>query len=144
MRNLLTITLMSILSVGCSSTTNVPLKEKDKAYFEFIQAESLASVEKINGFKLHSWKALSDKYLIITATHNKDYLVETKSRCFNLSSSHYIKLNRSSTMSVNTYSDYISPTNDFSDKCFIKSIYPITDTQMDYMVSIAKPTSNKS
>ena len=144
MKNILTITLISTLLLGCTSTTSMSLKEKDNAYSQYVINESLLSKDKVTGFKFSGWKSLSDNYLIITAVHKKDYLIETKGRCVELNSSHGIKLNRSSNLAIYKLGDSISPVGKITEKCFIKSIYPITNVQTDYLVNIGKPVENES
>lgn len=148
MKNLLAITLTSILLLGCTSTS-MSLKEKNNAYSKYVLDENLSNKDKVEGFKFSGWKSLSDNYLIITAVHKKDYLIETKGRCINLNNSHGIKLNRSSNWAIYKLGDSISPVgispaSEITDKCFIKSIYPITNDQSDYLVNIGKPVENKS
>lgn len=148
MKNILTITLTSVLLLGCSSTS-MSLKEKNNAYTKYVLEESLSNKDKVEGFKFSGWKPLSDDYLIITAAHKKDYLIETKGRCFNLNGSNGIHLNRSSNWAIYKLGDSISPAGvspetKIVDKCFIKSIYPITSGQSDYLVNISKSVENES
>jgi len=143
MKNILVLTLVSTLILGCSSTS-MTLNEKDTAYSKYIAEENFSSKEKVNGFKFSGWKSLSDNYLIITAVHKKDYLIETKGRCYDLHNSEGIKLNRSSNMAIYKLGDSISPLGITTEKCFIKSIYPITNIQSDYLVNIGKSADNES
>ena len=149
MKKLLTITLTSILLLGCTSTTSMSLKEKNSAYSKYVLDENLSNKDKVEGFKFSGWKSLSDNYLIITAVHKKDYLIETKGRCIDLNDSLGIKLNRSSNFAIYKLGDSISPVgltpeSEISNKCFIKSIYPITRLQTDYLVKIGKPVKSES
>jgi hypothetical protein len=144
MKNILTITLISTLLLGCTSTTSMSLKEKNNAYSTYVIDENLSNKDKVNGFKFSGWKSLSDNYLIITAVHKKDYLIETKGECFDLNNSHGIKLNRSSNLAIYKLGDSISPAGRITDKCFIKSIYPITNVQTDYLVNVGNPVQNES
>ncbi len=143
MKNILVLTLVSTLIFGCSSTS-MTLNEKDTAYSKYIAEENFSSKEKVIGFKFSGWKALSDNYLIITAVHKKDYLIETKGRCYDLYYSEGIKLNRSSKLAIYKLGDSISPIGITTGKCFIKSIYPITSSQSDYLVNIGKPGVNEN
>lgn len=143
MKNILTLTLVSTLILGCSSTS-MTLNEKDSAYSKYVAQENFSSKEKVNGFKFSGWKSLSDNYLIITAVHNKDYLIETKGSCYDLNNSDGIKLNRSSNLAIYRLGDSISPLGRITDKCFIKSIYPISKTQSDYLVNIGKSVSSEN
>ncbi|MCF6264262.1 MAG: DUF6491 family protein [Xanthomonadales bacterium] len=160
MKNILAITLISILLLGYSSVNSMSLKEKDVAYSNYVIDENLASKDKITGFKFNNYKALSDNYLIITDLSRGSYLVEIKSRCSNLSYSRGIKINRFSNMSISSRGDSISlignnslvdsvtpgvrgsisPRGSIaSGQCLIKSIHPITKDQTDYLVAIGKP-----
>jgi hypothetical protein len=144
MKNILTITLISTLILGCTSTTSMSLKEKDNAYGQYVIDENLSSEDRVNGFKFSGWKSLSDNYLIITAVHKKDYLIETQGRCIDLNNTNGIKLNRASNLAIYKLGDSISPVGKITDKCFIKSIYPITNAQTDYLVNIGKPVQIES
>ncbi|MCP3701089.1 MAG: hypothetical protein GY920_21730 [Aliivibrio sp.] len=148
MKSLLTITLSSILLLGCTSTS-MSLKEKNNAYSKYVLNENLTNEDKVEGFKFSGWKSLSDNYLIIKANYKKDYLIETKGRCNNLNDSHGIKLNRSPNFAIYKLGDSISlagihPNTDITDKCFIKSIYPITRLQSEHLVNIGKPVQSES
>jgi hypothetical protein len=118
------------------------LKEKDKEYDQYVTDQKLSSEDQVKGFKFSGWKSLSDNYLIITAVHKKDYLIETKGRCIELNNSHAIQINQYSSLSISKYGDSISPSRKAIDKCFIKTIYPITDIQTDYLVNIGKSEKN--
>ena len=144
MKTIIFSVLMATLVTGCTSITSTSLATKDKAYAKFVSDENLAIKDKINGFKFNGWKPLSDNYLIITAVHNKDYLVETKGRCIDLNKAHGIKLNRFSDLSVDALADSISPIGASSETCLIKSIYPISGTQSDQLAAIANPAKNQS
>ena len=144
MKNILVITFITALLLGCTSTTSLSLKEKNNAYSKYVVDENISSKDKVNGFKFSGWKYLSDNFLIITAVYKKDYLIETKGRCSNLNSSHGIKLNRSSNLAISKLVDSVSPVGIFTDKCFIESIYPITSVQADYLVNIGKPIEIES
>lgn len=143
MKNILALTLVSTFILGCSSTS-MTLDAKDTAYSKYVVEENFSSEEKVTGFKFRSWKALSDNYLIITATHNKDILIETKGKCYGLKNSRHIQLNRFSNMSIYKLGDSISPVGSVTEKCLIKSIYPISNIQADYLVNIGKPADNES
>ena len=144
MKNISAITLISAILLGCTSTTSMSLKEKDSAYAKYVLDKNLLSKDSVHGFKFSGWKSLSDNYLIITAVHKKDYLIETKGRCFNLNNSYSIKLNRFSNLAIHKLGDSISPIGEITDKCFIKSIYPITNLQTSDLVQIGKPFQTKS
>lgn len=144
MKNVLVITLMSAVLMGCTSTTSMSLKEKDEVYSKYVADENLSAEDKVSGFKLSGWKSLSDSYLIVTAAHNKDYLIETKSTCFGLNNQSEIKLNRSSDFAISIVGDSISSVDETTGKCFISSIYPITREQRQYLVGIGRTAKSES
>ncbi len=141
MKNVILMSLLSTFVFGCTSTS-MTLNERDNAYSKYIVDEALVSKDKITGFKFSGWKSLSDNYLIVTATHKKDYLIQTKGKCYELNESNGIKLNRSSNLALYQAGDSISPMAANADKCRIKSIYPITSVQTDYLVGIGKLVKN--
>jgi len=47
-------------------------------------------------------------------------------------------------LAIHKLGDSISPVGKITDKCFIKSIYPITNAQTDYLVNIGKPVQIES
>ncbi|MBE0365476.1 hypothetical protein PULV_b0053 [Pseudoalteromonas ulvae UL12] len=148
MKNLLTVTLISVSLLGCASTT-MSSKERNTSYAQYVKGENLSSKDKITSFKYDGWKSLSDNYLIITTIQKDDYLIETKGKCVNLNDSISIKLNRSSNSSLDKFGDTITPisssTEDYiTTNCHIKSIYPISDKQVDYLVNIGQSVQKQS
>jgi len=155
MKNILSLVVISTALIGCATTTSMSIKEKNNAYVSYIVDENLSSKDKIRGFKFDSWNTLSDNYLIITGVRKKNYLIEIKKRCYDLRLSNNIKLNRSSSMalynrkdSISLISqksrDSISPRGEISQKCYIHSIYPISNIQSDYLVNIGKSSKKES
>lgn len=143
MKKILTIALISAFTLGCTSTT-MSLSEKDNEYRQFVINENLSSEDSVPGFKFSGWKSLSDNYLIITAVHDKDYLIQTNTTCFDLENSNDIQINRTSSLAIYKQSDSISRAGKHAQKCNIKSIYPISDEQTDKLVSIGKTVSGES
>ncbi|AUL73221.1 hypothetical protein ATS72_006290 [Pseudoalteromonas sp. 13-15] len=139
MKNILVITLAATVLLGCSATSNISLKEKDQAYAKYLSEENLAGEDKINSFRFKGWKPLSDKFLIISAAHKKDYLIETQGTCHDLNESHGIELNRFSNFVIHKEGDSISTIEQPTKKCFIKSIYPLTAGQTEHLESIGNP-----
>ena len=143
MKNILTAILTLTVLLGCSSTTSMSLKEKNNEYAKYVKDENLLSKDEVKGFKFKDWNSLSDNYLILTAPHKKDYLIQTSSKCSGLNRSRGIILNRKSNFSLDTNGDFISLVNDEGvnegvNKCIIKSIYSITAEQIDHLVNIDK------
>ena len=129
------------LFLGCLSTTTMSLEQKNQAVSEYIADGNVSSKDRVHGFVFSGWKPLSDNYLIVTSVYKKDYLIQTKGRCFGLDDTQHIKLNRSSNLSIFIIGDSISPIGGLGAKCYIKAIYPITSAQTDHLVSIGKSTA---
>jgi hypothetical protein len=142
MKYMITIILTLIVLLGCTSTTGLSLKEKDAEYAKYIINNSLTNKDRVNGFKFDGWKPLSDNYLIITAVRKKNYLVETLGRCMNLEQSQEIKLNQTSKLTISKLGDSITPIGKVTNKCFIKTIYPLTNAQASFLVNIGKPVQS--
>jgi hypothetical protein len=121
------------------------LKEKDAAYADYIIDEGLISEDRITGFTFRGWQALSDNYLVINTSRNKDYLIQTQGRCSNLNNALTIRLDRTSSMSLSRLGDSISTMDGIiPEKCFIKAIYPLTESQADDLTQIGRPVENDS
>lgn len=136
MRNLL-VTLLATSSVlsFCATAGGMSLAEKDKAIDSFIKSESLEDTDVISSFKYSSWRPLSDNYVMITAKHEKSYVLETQGRCLNLHDADGIQINKSSNLAFYKNSDSISAQGGV--KCYIKSIYKLSSNQQEAMKTIS-------
>ncbi len=142
MKNILTIGLLSAFVMGCSTVPTMSLNDRDVAFSQFVTNENLASVDKITSFKFTKWKSLSDSYLIVTAAHKRDYLINTRDKCYDLNNAKSIQLNLTSDSTINIESDSISTSG--VQRCFIESIYPISNEQSSYLANIGKSNSSVS
>lgn len=138
MKNILALIVLVYCLGACAFTNKMSPEERNSEYEKYIVSEKLIDKETVRGFKFDSWSSLSDNYVIIRAVHNKNYLIETAKRCFGLSMSSEIRINRSTNLSLRKNQDSISTAKDGHRKCVIKSIFPITNGQRNYLVNIGK------
>lgn len=106
------------------------------AFSNYIVDQNIESQRNVKGFKYTGWQSLTDKYLIVTAAFNEDYLIETQGRCVELRKANAITLNRFSNFSLSTKGDSITPNNAADQTCLIKSIYALTPKQMEELLTI--------
>ncbi len=128
--------LLLVIS-GCS-TTGMSAQEKTAAYLNFIEAEQLESIDKIRSFRFSGWQSLNNRFLIITTSPRRKYLIGVSSHCSDLKFSQAIILNQSISTSLSTRFDSISMLDTPQLKCFIKKIYPITKEQSKALSNIGK------
>lgn len=138
MKHPITALIVSLFISACASSERMSFDDKDKAYVDYLAEQKVDSVKRITGFKFRSWTALTDNNLIITAVHNKHYLITTRTSCNSLYFANGIKINRSNNLALYQLGDSISPISDMPEKCFIKNIYPITKEQRQHIVDIGK------
>ncbi|TQV70949.1 hypothetical protein FLL45_21725 [Aliikangiella marina] len=131
--------LVSVLA-ACAST---PPPDYGALYQNYITKNKLESLKRISAFNYRGWRSLDNEHLIINASHNKPYLITLTSPCFDLRFSHAIAINSRGTSSLYTRSDSITVPNYPQQKCFIKTIHPLTKEQADEIVKLGK-TSDKT
>jgi len=125
--NILIIVSM-VFTVGCS-TTGLSKQEKNSAYADYLKTNEIASVDRVTAFNFSGWQALTDDYLIISASQRKKYLIEINGFCPDLSFSTAILMHQSMSSTLSTRSDAISTVDTPQLKCYIQSIYKITKAQ---------------
>ena len=131
--------LIMLLAISACSSTNILTKdEKNTAYQAYITKQQLISVNKVTAFKFDSWRSLTDNYLIISSSINKNYLIELNSSCSDLSFAHGIVVNQSSSASLSRRFDSISHNEMPGFNCYIKSIYKLTRPQVKEVTAIGK------
>ena len=121
---------------GCASNS-LTRAERNELYAEYIKTNNLESQDKITTFKFRSWRSLSNDYLIITTSPQRRYLIKLRNSCINLSFSNGIVINQHGSQ-LHAKFDAISPTEFPEQKCFIKSIYPLTREQAVEMGRLGK------
>ena len=133
-----------LLTISGCSTTGMTSQEKTTAYIDFIETEQLESIDKIRSFRFSGWQSLNNRYLIITASPRRKYLINIGSHCSDIKFSQAIIVNQSTSTSLSVRFDSISLLDTPQIKCFIKSIYPITKEQSKALSNIGKPLEKES
>ncbi|WP_133407436.1 DUF6491 family protein [Parashewanella tropica] len=141
MRNLLIASLTAILLLGCATANRVPDSEKNAAYANYVKQQNITDVNKIRSFRYSGWKELTERYLILTVSLNKDYLVKFRSNCQGLDFANSIKIQQFTDLVFDKMGDTIKPVGEMNLKCYVDSIYPLTKEQSDHLVNIGKPKS---
>lgn len=134
------ILLISLLA-ACAST---PKTDYAALYKSYIVENKLESLKRITAFNYRGWRSLDNEHLIINASHNKPYLVTLTSPCVDLRFSQAIAINSRGASALYTRSDSISVPNYPHQKCFIKTIHPLTKQQADEIVKLGKNTNKKT
>jgi hypothetical protein len=126
------------LLVGCVTNPNMSLQARDDAYADYIDQQRLISQDKIRTFKYSGWRALSNNYLIISASPSRKYLIEVNGFCSNLYHAQIIGVNQGMSSNLVTRFDSISVPESPGVKCFIKSIYKVNKVQIKEISALGK------
>ena len=133
--------LASILLSACSSAQNTNGK-KEPIYENYINQHPFESLNKITSFRFHGWRSLDNRYLIISTSLSRSYLIKLASHCSGLRFANTILINNDGN-SLHTKFDSIQVANldvkhGIKEKCLIKSIYQITREQADEISRLGK------
>ena len=126
------------LLVGCVTNPNMSLQARVDAYADYIEQQRLISQDKIRTFKYSGWRALSNNYLIISASPSRKYLIEVNGFCSNLYHAQIIGVNQGMSSNLVTRFDSISVPESPGVKCFIKSIYKVNKVQIKEISALGK------
>jgi len=141
-RTLACLSLIALFT-GCSTAPSLSYDEKNLAYADYIANHNLASLKKVNTFRLHGWQSLTNDYLILSTSPKRKYLIEVKGLCPDLGFAQTIKINQSMSSTLSVRFDSISVVgNDFGShplKCFIKTIHKIDKAQAKELSAIGRP-----
>jgi len=131
------------LFTGCASAPSMSYGEKNLAYASYITDNKLASLKKINTFRMYGWQSLTNDYLIISTSPKKKFLVEVNGFCPDLAHAQTIAFNQSMSSSLSTRFDSISVlggnVGDHMLKCHIQTIHQIDKAQAKEISAIGKP-----
>jgi len=131
------------LLTGCASAPSMSYGEKNQAYVSYITDNKLASLKKINTFRMYGWQSLTNDYLIISTSPKKKFLVEVNGFCPDLAHAQTIAFNQSMSSSLSTRFDSISVlggnVGDHMSKCYIQAIHQIDKAQAKEISAIGKP-----
>ncbi|XQW85274.1 DUF6491 family protein [Thalassotalea piscium] len=137
--------ILIILVSSCSQKNSLTYAERDNAYFQYIKDKALVNVKKINSFRFDGWQSLSRKFLIISTSIKRKYLIEVTRDCNNLTYTQQLILNQSTNGSLSARFDSISSIEDKdSVGCRIQAIYPLTVEQAKEIVNIGVPTNDEA
>lgn len=117
---------------GCASN-----KEKGARvnYQDFVAQEQLESVNRITQFRMTRWQTLDDRFFILNAARNRDYLIEVMGFCPELRYSHTLRLVQSMSSSLQSKFDSVVVGSEPTQKCTIKNIFPLNKDQKDRLIS---------
>jgi len=138
------IALAAMIFTACSSTGGANLAEKNKAFRDYITANNIESVDKVNSFRFHGWSSLTNDFLIISSSPKRKYLVELEGYCSDIRWEHSIMINRSTSSTLHAKFDSISAVKSPKMKCRITSIYPLNKEQVEEIKAINKPQKEAS
>jgi hypothetical protein len=144
MKYLMMVIVVLGLSVGCATNKGMSSKERDEAYVDYINKQNLVGQDKIRAFNFNGWRALSDRYLIISSSVSKKYLIEVNGFCLNLRHAQTIAIHQGMSASLVTRFDSISVLESAGSKCFIKSIYKVTKEQAKEISALGEIENEQS
>lgn len=124
MKKLITLTFVLTL-MGCASKPEYVRPN----YKTFINEHDLKSVSKIHHFRMVRWQTLDDRYFILHASKNRDYLIQLMGHCQDLSLALTLKLNQSMRLTLQSKFDSITHDRYPGRSCGIRNIYELTPEQ---------------
>ncbi|MCL1038541.1 DUF6491 family protein [Shewanella submarina] len=127
MKKFLIVAILALLTTACSNRlSNDEWKNQVEAKVKEWQLQSIPS---ITTFTLDSWSSLGDRFLIISTSPFKPYLIELNARCPGLDFANAILTDQSTSTSLSARFDSITPGNSPGIPCQISKIYPLTKDQ---------------
>jgi len=106
MKKLCVLTLGILTICGCASQRLANV-EKNAIIDDYISTEVLQSKSTVSAFRLDSWAALSEQYIILRSSPSKPYLVKLKHACDDLNHSQTLLVTSQLANSLNTGIDYV-------------------------------------
>jgi hypothetical protein len=132
--------LVSVVTLfSCAKNNN---NSRNDIYANYIKNNNLVEVNKILAFQFQGWNALDYEHLIISSSHNKNFLVTLNFYCTDLRNAHSILLDQSMSSSLSSRFDSIIVPENKQVKCRIKSIHKITKEQKNDLTSLWKGSIN--
>jgi len=134
------ILIASVLIISaCTSTDTLSRKEKDVAYQTYVTDNKLGSVKHISTFSMRNWQSLTNKFLLLSTSHKRQFLLQTKGQCFDLEYAQSLIMHQAVPSRLSINFDAIAIASYPKSKCYIKHIYPITKPQAKALRAIGKP-----
>ncbi|WP_444996151.1 DUF6491 family protein [Aliikangiella sp. IMCC44359] len=138
MKKLLLIFLSCGFLSSCASINSDNNKDTSLIYQEYASEQKLEAVNKILLFKLHGWRYLDQKHLILETSPNKPYLLTLKSRCSELKFAHAIATKHSVKGSLSINFDAVYVPEFEQKKCYISTIHKMNKEQANELVELSK------
>jgi len=125
-----TTAITAALLTGCSTTPQMNNKNKNAKISQFVMSEELNKLNRINGFRFSDWQVLSDKFMLISSTPKKKYLMELNGYCGELSFARGIMFNQTTSHDLMAKFDSISVLENPQAKCYIESFHQVNKQQI--------------
>ncbi|WP_196139878.1 DUF6491 family protein [Aliikangiella sp. G2MR2-5] len=133
--------VISIFAILSCSSMKLNDDARSKAYQNYVKQNNLERTDSIVAFRLHSWRYLNSEYIILSTSFNRPYLIKISTPCVNLKFAQAIAVNQSSS-SLYAKFDSVSVADPLQktlpEKCFIKSITPLSREQADELSAIGR------
>lgn len=131
--------LSTLLLSACAATDTLSRKEKDVAYQEYVIDNKLEGVKYISSFTLRNWQSLTNRFLLLSMSHQRHFLLQIKGQCYDLEHAHALVTHQSMGGRLSINFDAIAIASFPTSKCYIKRIYPVTKIQSKALQAIGKP-----
>ncbi|MGB1199290.1 MAG: DUF6491 family protein [Thalassotalea sp.] len=135
--------ILVVLLSACSHKNTLTYEERDNAYRQYINDNSLESSKRINSFRFDGWQSLTRTFLIISTNFKRKYLIEVRQNCNNLAFAQSLVLNQSTGSSLHARLDSISTLSEPNSSCRIQTIYPLTVEQAKEIATIGFPNDDE-
>ncbi len=136
--------VLAVLLVACANSTASKLAEKDQAFRTYIDANQLESVNRVTSFRFHGWSSLTNKFMIISSSLSRQYLLELAGNCSEIRWAHTILIDQGNDSTLDARFDSISTLDSPKISCQIKTIYPINKQQADDIKALANPPKEQA
>ncbi len=115
-------------------------------YEDYIAAEELPALDKINAFRFHGWNSLDNRHLIVSTSVRSAYLLSLDIACTELPFANNIRINQSISSVLSARFDSITVPGRMPQKCRIKTIHALTPEQQDAVIALRKhgPTQSST
>ncbi len=139
---LLQLIVLGLILTACAGHNVNKYAEKDQALRDYITANPLKVIDKVNSFKFYGWNSLSNDFIILSSSPKRRFLVELSGFCRDIPWAQAIIVNRGQNNILHARFDSISAIDSPEMKCMIKHIYPITKEQFTEIQQLDKPADN--
>lgn len=128
-------TVVLVFTVVLSGCAGNKAKDARVNYKNFIAQEELETINRITQFRMTHWQSLDDRFFILNASRNRNYLIEVMGFCPDLRYGHTLRLDQSMSSSLQSKFDSVIVDSDPNQKCTIKNMYRLNKNQKDLLVS---------